>query len=150
MVNSKTYDIWMICVTSFVFFMHPHFQSLSCSKLVTAFYPLFQQFKLNMVYYIISHINIKRITLCYRVWPVMSLFLKCLQHIELWVLYLWQVRPSFANWSIVSSYFLTLLLQDSLPLFYANNEVYKLSWADVDRVIIFETFRYKLCLTYLI
>ncbi|PWA97723.1 ulp1 protease family, C-terminal catalytic domain-containing protein [Artemisia annua] len=58
------------------------------------------------------------------------------EHIEIWVLYLWHVRPSVANWSIVSSYFLTLLLQETLPLFYANKEVYKLSWADVDRVFI--------------
>ncbi|PWA64685.1 phospholipase-like protein [Artemisia annua] len=58
------------------------------------------------------------------------------EHIELWVLYLWHVRPSFADWSIVSSYFLTLLLQESLPLFYANKQVYKLSWVDVDRVFI--------------
>ncbi|PWA88222.1 phospholipase-like protein [Artemisia annua] len=58
------------------------------------------------------------------------------EHIELWVLYLWHVRPSVADWSIVSSYFLTLLLQETLPLFYANKEVYKLSWADVDRVFI--------------
>ncbi|PWA61132.1 phospholipase-like, Aminotransferase-like mobile domain protein [Artemisia annua] len=58
------------------------------------------------------------------------------EHIELWVLYLWYVRPTFADWSIVSSYFLTLLLQETLPLFYANKEVYKLSWADVDRVFI--------------
>ncbi|PWA60004.1 phospholipase-like, Aminotransferase-like mobile domain protein [Artemisia annua] len=58
------------------------------------------------------------------------------EHIELWVLYLWHVRPSFADWSIVSSYFLTLLLQESLPLFYANKQVYKVSWADVDWVFI--------------
>ena len=66
-------------------------------------------------------------------------FLKYLQHIEIWVMYLWHVRPSFADWSVVSSYFLTLLLQDSVPLFYANNQVYKLAWADVDRVFISDT-----------
>ena len=53
--------------------------------------------------------------------------------------YLWHFRPSYADWSIVSSYFLTLLLQDSLPIFYANNEVYKLAWADVERVFISNT-----------
>ena len=75
-------------------------------------------------------LNVNRINQIYFV------FLICLQHIELWVLYLWHFRPSFADWSIVSSYFLTLLLQDTLPLFYANKQVYKLSWADVDRVYI--------------
>ncbi|GJR47675.1 phospholipase-like, aminotransferase-like mobile domain protein [Tanacetum coccineum] len=43
-------------------------------------------------------------------------------HIELWVWYMWHFRQSCHDWSIVSCYFLTLLLQDS--------------WRDVEQVFI--------------
>ncbi|GJV84832.1 hypothetical protein Tco_1524730 [Tanacetum coccineum] len=46
-------------------------------------------------------------------------------HIELWVWYMWHFRQSFDDWSMVSCYFLTLLLQDSMPLFYATDEIYR-------------------------
>ncbi|PWA60176.1 phospholipase-like protein [Artemisia annua] len=58
------------------------------------------------------------------------------EHIELWVAYMWHVRPSNANWAMVSSYFVQLLLQDSLPLWYADGKTYNIPWSDVDKVII--------------
>lgn len=58
------------------------------------------------------------------------------QHIDVWVMYMWQFRPYNADWCMVSCYFLTLLLQGSMPLFYATNEVYACAWGDVDRVCI--------------
>ncbi|PWA92301.1 phospholipase-like, Aminotransferase-like mobile domain protein [Artemisia annua] len=58
------------------------------------------------------------------------------EHIELWVAYMWHVRPSHANWAMVSSYFVQLLLQDSLPLWYADGKTYSIPWSDVDKVII--------------
>ncbi|GKC43837.1 phospholipase-like protein, partial [Tanacetum coccineum] len=57
-------------------------------------------------------------------------------HIELWVWYMWHFRKSFDDWSMVSCYFLTLLLQDSMPLFYATDEIYPLAWRDVEQVFI--------------
>ncbi|GJX16758.1 phospholipase-like protein [Tanacetum coccineum] len=57
-------------------------------------------------------------------------------HIELWVWYMWHFRQSFDDWSMVSCYFLTLLLQDSMPLFYATDEIYPLAWRDVEQVFI--------------
>ncbi|PWA37409.1 phospholipase-like protein [Artemisia annua] len=58
------------------------------------------------------------------------------EHIDLWVMYMWHFRPNNADWSMVSCYFLTILLQGSMPLFYATNEVYDYAWADVVRVFI--------------
>ncbi|GJW13045.1 phospholipase-like protein [Tanacetum coccineum] len=40
------------------------------------------------------------------------------------VWYMWHFRQPFDDWSMVSCYFLTLLLQDSMPLFYATDEIY--------------------------
>ncbi|GJW40155.1 phospholipase-like protein [Tanacetum coccineum] len=57
-------------------------------------------------------------------------------HIELWVWYMWHFRQSFDDWSMVSCYFLTLLLQDSMSLFYATDEIYPLAWRDVEQVFI--------------
>nr|GEZ95352.1 phospholipase-like protein [Tanacetum cinerariifolium] len=37
---------------------------------------------------------------------------------------------------MVSCCFLTLLLQDSIPLFYATDEIYLLAWKDVEHVFI--------------
>nr|GEY87620.1 phospholipase-like protein [Tanacetum cinerariifolium] len=45
-------------------------------------------------------------------------------------------RQSCDDWSMVSCYFLTLLLQDSMPLFYATDEIYPLAWRDVEQVFI--------------
>ncbi|PWA38255.1 F-box domain-containing protein [Artemisia annua] len=58
------------------------------------------------------------------------------EHIELWVAYMWHVTPSHANWAMVSSSFVQLLLQDSLPLWYADGKTYNIPWSDVDKVII--------------
>nr|GEV19527.1 phospholipase-like protein [Tanacetum cinerariifolium] len=44
------------------------------------------------------------------------------QHIDLWVDYMWHVRPENSNWAMVSCYFVQLLLQNGMPLFYANGE----------------------------
>ncbi|GJU11009.1 phospholipase-like, aminotransferase-like mobile domain protein [Tanacetum coccineum] len=57
-------------------------------------------------------------------------------HIELWVWYMWHFRQSCHDWSIVSCYFLTLLLQDSMPFFYVTDEIYPMAWRDVEQVFI--------------
>ncbi|PWA69469.1 phospholipase-like protein [Artemisia annua] len=55
-------------------------------------------------------------------------------HIELWVNYMWHVRLHTADWAMVSGYFVQLLLQNSLPLWYANGERYSIPWSDVKQV----------------
>ncbi|GJX21107.1 phospholipase-like protein, partial [Tanacetum coccineum] len=57
-------------------------------------------------------------------------------HIDLWVEYMWHVRPKSSDWAIVSSYFVQLLLQDSMPNWYANGQTYNLPWSVVDQVLI--------------
>ncbi|GKD70731.1 phospholipase-like protein, partial [Tanacetum coccineum] len=57
-------------------------------------------------------------------------------HTELWVWYMWHFRQSCHDWSIVSCYFFTLLLQDSMSLFFATDEIYPLAWRDVEQVFI--------------
>ncbi|GKE03614.1 phospholipase-like protein, partial [Tanacetum coccineum] len=52
-------------------------------------------------------------------------------HIELWVWYMWHFRQLCDDWSMVSCCFLTLLLQYSMSLFYATDEIYPLAWRDV-------------------
>ncbi|GKF14546.1 phospholipase-like protein, partial [Tanacetum coccineum] len=54
-------------------------------------------------------------------------------HTELWVWYMWHFRQSCHDWSIMSCYFLTLLLQDSMS-FYTNDEIYPLAWRDVEQI----------------
>ncbi|GJY67381.1 hypothetical protein Tco_0469619 [Tanacetum coccineum] len=54
-------------------------------------------------------------------------------HIDLWVEYMWHVRPKSADWAMVSSYFVQLLLQDSMPNWYANGQTYNLPWSAVDQ-----------------
>ncbi|GKD10557.1 phospholipase-like protein [Tanacetum coccineum] len=49
---------------------------------------------------------------------------------------MWHFRKSFDDWSMVSYYFLTLLLQDSMSLFNATDEIYPLAWRDVEQVFI--------------
>ncbi|GKC00323.1 phospholipase-like protein [Tanacetum coccineum] len=46
------------------------------------------------------------------------------EHIELWIMYMWHTRPSDMDWAMVSRYFPPLLLQGSMPKFYANNAIY--------------------------
>ena len=56
------------------------------------------------------------------------------QHIDLWVDYMWHVRPENSNWAMVSTYFVQLLLQNSIPLFYVDGRRYPIPWANVDQV----------------
>ncbi|GKB29977.1 hypothetical protein Tco_0869378 [Tanacetum coccineum] len=49
------------------------------------------------------------------------------KHIDLWVRYMWHFSQSSQDWSMVSCYFLMLLLQESMPLFYATDEIYPLA-----------------------
>nr|GEW54808.1 phospholipase-like protein [Tanacetum cinerariifolium] len=58
------------------------------------------------------------------------------EHIDLWVTYLWLTRQTDIDWVMVSSCFLPLLLQGSMPLFYANNDIYPVPWSNVERVFI--------------
>ncbi|GJY64637.1 phospholipase-like protein [Tanacetum coccineum] len=58
------------------------------------------------------------------------------EHIDLWVWYMWHFRQSCQDWSMVSCNFLTLLLRESMPLFYATYEIYPLAWRDVEQVFI--------------
>ncbi|GJX66020.1 phospholipase-like protein [Tanacetum coccineum] len=58
------------------------------------------------------------------------------EHIDLWVTYMWHTRQCDMDWAMVSCYFLTLLLQGSIPLFYVNNEIYPVAWSNVERVFI--------------
>nr|GEV31182.1 phospholipase-like protein [Tanacetum cinerariifolium] len=55
------------------------------------------------------------------------------EHIDLWVEYMWHVRPENSNWAMVSCYFIQLLLQNGMPLFYVNRERYTTSWSEVDQ-----------------
>nr|GEZ65005.1 phospholipase-like, aminotransferase-like mobile domain protein [Tanacetum cinerariifolium] len=55
------------------------------------------------------------------------------EHINLWVTYLWLTRKTDMDWAIVSSYFLPLLLQWSMPLIYANNDISSIPWSNVER-----------------
>ncbi|GJZ32439.1 hypothetical protein Tco_0577875 [Tanacetum coccineum] len=41
---------------------------------------------------------------------------------------------SCQDWSMVSCNFLTLLLRESMPLFYATDEIYPLAWRDVKQI----------------
>ncbi|GJR07367.1 phospholipase-like protein [Tanacetum coccineum] len=58
------------------------------------------------------------------------------EHIELWIMYIWHTRPSDMDWAMVSSYFMPLLLQGSIPKFYANNAIYLVGWSNVEWVFI--------------
>nr|GEX01347.1 phospholipase-like, aminotransferase-like mobile domain protein [Tanacetum cinerariifolium] len=55
------------------------------------------------------------------------------KHIGFWVQYMWHFKQSSQDWSMVSCCFLTLLLQESMPLFYATDEIYSLAWMDVEQ-----------------
>ncbi|GJU80849.1 hypothetical protein Tco_1283214 [Tanacetum coccineum] len=56
------------------------------------------------------------------------------EHIDLWVDYMWHVKLDTANGAMVSSYFVQLLLQNGMPLFYADGKRYDSPWSDVDQV----------------
>ncbi|GJZ08071.1 phospholipase-like protein, partial [Tanacetum coccineum] len=56
------------------------------------------------------------------------------EHVELWVNYMWHVRPQDADWAMVGGYFVQLLLQDTIPLWYVDGSRYKVAWNDVDQV----------------
>ncbi|GJZ67162.1 phospholipase-like protein, partial [Tanacetum coccineum] len=58
------------------------------------------------------------------------------EHIDLWVDYMWHGRRENANWAMVSCYFVQLLMQNNMPLFYANGDKYGIPWSDVDQVFI--------------
>ncbi|GJW81509.1 F-box domain containing protein [Tanacetum coccineum] len=67
----------------------------------------------------------------------MNLFLKDVTPwVELWVNYMWHFRPHDADWAMVGAYFVQLLLQDSIPSWYADGSLYKVSWCDVEQVFI--------------
>ncbi|GJU98810.1 hypothetical protein Tco_1328081 [Tanacetum coccineum] len=55
---------------------------------------------------------------------------------ELWVNYMWHVRPVEADWAMVDAYFDQILLQDSIPVWYADGSRYKIAWKDVDHVML--------------
>lgn len=59
-----------------------------------------------------------------------------LQHIDVWISFLWHTRPSDMDWSMVSCFFLPLLMKGTMPVWYATKERYPLGWADVERVFI--------------
>nr|GEY15523.1 phospholipase-like protein [Tanacetum cinerariifolium] len=46
------------------------------------------------------------------------------EHIDLKVHYMWHGRPKNANGAMVSCYFVQILLQNNMPLFYANGDKY--------------------------
>nr|GEW17359.1 phospholipase-like protein [Tanacetum cinerariifolium] len=56
---------------------------------------------------------------------------------DLWVDYMWHGRSENAKWTMVSCYFVQLLMQNNMPLFYANNDKYGILWSDVDQLYLF-------------
>nr|GEU91704.1 phospholipase-like protein [Tanacetum cinerariifolium] len=58
------------------------------------------------------------------------------EYIKLWIMYIWHTRPFDMDWAMVSCYFLPLLLQWSIPKFYANNAIYPVGWSNVEWVFI--------------
>nr|GEU38854.1 phospholipase-like protein [Tanacetum cinerariifolium] len=55
---------------------------------------------------------------------------------DLWVGYMWHGRCENANWAMVSCFFVQLLMQNIMPLFYENGDKYGIPWSDVDQVFI--------------
>ncbi|GJW89941.1 hypothetical protein Tco_0167494 [Tanacetum coccineum] len=51
---------------------------------------------------------------------------------ELWVNYMWHVRSQDADRAMVGGYFVQLLLQYTIPLWYVDGSRYKVAWSDVD------------------
>ncbi|GJR42645.1 hypothetical protein Tco_1310748 [Tanacetum coccineum] len=56
------------------------------------------------------------------------------EHIDLWVDYMWHVRPHDAKWAMVSSYFVQLLLQNEMPLWYVNGESYSIALTKANKL----------------
>nr|GEV41846.1 phospholipase-like protein [Tanacetum cinerariifolium] len=56
------------------------------------------------------------------------------EHIVLWATYLWLTRQTAMDWAMVISYFLPLLFQGSMILFYTNNDIYPVPWSNVERI----------------
>nr|GEV39567.1 phospholipase-like protein [Tanacetum cinerariifolium] len=56
------------------------------------------------------------------------------EHIDLWVDYMGHGRRENANWALVSCYFVQLLMQNIMPLFYVNGDKYGIPWSDVDQL----------------
>nr|GEY47970.1 phospholipase-like protein [Tanacetum cinerariifolium] len=54
-------------------------------------------------------------------------------HIDWWVDYMQHGRPDNANKAMVNCYSVQILLQNSTPLFYANDDKYATPWSDVDQ-----------------
>ena len=50
------------------------------------------------------------------------------QHIDLWVLYLWHVRPANADWVIAGPYFSSMILNKRMPCYFANGITYGTPW----------------------
>nr|GFA04007.1 phospholipase-like protein [Tanacetum cinerariifolium] len=73
------------------------------------------------------------IILC-RQGPLCCRFPWCKDHVELWVSYMWHVRPYNADWAMVGGYFVQLLLHDSISSWYADGTLYKVSWCDVEEL----------------
>ncbi|GJW68091.1 phospholipase-like protein [Tanacetum coccineum] len=48
--------------------------------------------------------------------------------------YMWHVRLHEADWAMVGAYFVQIILQDSILVWYANGTKYKFAWRDVDQV----------------
>nr|GEW32035.1 phospholipase-like protein [Tanacetum cinerariifolium] len=55
------------------------------------------------------------------------------EHVELWVNYMWHVRPQDADWAMVGGYFVQLILQDTISLLYVDSIRYKVAWSDVEQ-----------------
>ncbi|GJV90991.1 hypothetical protein Tco_1538804 [Tanacetum coccineum] len=50
--------------------------------------------------------------------------------------YMWHVRPRDAIKAMVSSYFVQLLLQNAMTLWYVNRERYSIAWTEANKVFI--------------
>nr|GEX55844.1 phospholipase-like protein [Tanacetum cinerariifolium] len=46
-----------------------------------------------------------------------------------------RLRPENSNWAMVSCYFAQLLLQNGMPLYYANGERYTTPWSENDSIV---------------
>ncbi|GJX24206.1 hypothetical protein Tco_0228651 [Tanacetum coccineum] len=57
--------------------------------------------------------------------PLRARFAWCKDHVELWENYMWHVRPQDADWAMVGGYFVQLLLQDTILLWYIDGSRWK-------------------------
>ncbi|GKD09946.1 hypothetical protein Tco_1189631 [Tanacetum coccineum] len=63
-----------------------------------------------------------------------TLFVSLIISTDLWVKHMWHVRPENANWAMGSTYFVQLLMQNGMPLFYANSDKYATPSSEVDQL----------------